>query len=61
MEMSQGNSLCSYHKLKKCHFSFLLQNRRTEKNRSCLRVWYQWEEEGVGERVWKGEYSANTV
>jgi hypothetical protein len=23
--------------------------------------WYQWEREGGGERVWEGEYSANTM
>jgi hypothetical protein len=47
MEISQGNSLCSYLylKLKKCHFFFfLLENRRTGmQNRSCL-----WWGEGVG-------------
>jgi hypothetical protein len=46
MEMSQGNSLCNYIKQIKVSIFFPLQNRRTEgQNRSCLRAWYQWEEE----------------
>jgi hypothetical protein len=48
MEMSQGNSLCSYLKPKKCHlFSFIKSgNRRAEQ--VCLGSWYQWEVEDEG-------------
>jgi hypothetical protein len=28
---------------------------------SAWEVWYQWEEEGGGERAWEGKYSANIV
>jgi hypothetical protein len=37
MEMSQGNSLCTYHKQEKISFVFLLQNPRTGgRKKSCL-------------------------
>jgi hypothetical protein len=58
MEMSQGNSLCTYLK-QKYHFSFFY--KITEWNRSCLENWYQWEGRGGGERVWEGEDGANSV
>jgi hypothetical protein len=36
MEMSEGNSLCSYLKQAKMSFCFLIQNQRTGgRNRSC--------------------------
>jgi hypothetical protein len=53
MEMSQGNSLCSYLKRTKMSFtSFFftkLENRRAEQILSG-RSWYQWERERCGER-----------
>jgi hypothetical protein len=59
LEMSQGNSLCTYLYLKQAKMSFffffLLQNRRMggEQNRSFLGGWYQWEGgKGVGGRIW---------
>jgi hypothetical protein len=60
MEVPQGNSLCSYLKqAKMSFFSFIkLENRRMEQ---VLPDWYQWEEGGGWERVWEGEYSANTA
>jgi hypothetical protein len=40
---------------------FLLQNWKIGGwNRFCLGGWYNWEGEGGGERVWEGEYGANT-
>jgi hypothetical protein len=52
MEISQGNSLCSYLKQTKMSFFFLLQNWRTwEQNRSYGGRWYQL---GVGRRWGKG-------
>jgi hypothetical protein len=39
-----------------------LENRRTEQVLSeGVGDWYQWDGEGSEERVWEGEYSANTV
>jgi hypothetical protein len=62
MEMSQGNSLYRYLKQTKMSFSFYLQNQRTgEQNRSCLGSWYQWEEEGGGERVKEDKYYGNIM
>jgi hypothetical protein len=64
--MSQGKSWYSYLKQTKCHFFSYTkpENRRVEQVRSW-RGWHQWEEEeevGKGwERVWKGEYGANTM
>jgi hypothetical protein len=40
----------------------MLQNWRTGGlNKSCLGGWCQWEGRGGRERVWEGEYGANTV
>jgi hypothetical protein len=55
MEISQGNSLCSYLYLKQAKnvIFFLLQNWRTRgQNKSCPRIggWYQWERGGDGVR-----------
>jgi hypothetical protein len=55
MEISQGNSLCSYLYLKQTKMSFffffLLQNQSTrEQNRSCQREEFQYEEGGRRER-----------
>jgi hypothetical protein len=58
MKISQGNFLCNYLK-QKCHFSPFYKT--VEQNRFCLGGWYQWDGGGGGERVWKDEYSANTV
>jgi hypothetical protein len=61
-EMSQENSLCSYLKQPKMSFFFLLQNWRTRgQNRSCLRGLVLVGGGRDRERVWKDEYSANTV
>jgi hypothetical protein len=58
MEMSQGNSLCSYLKETKMSFLFPLQNQRAEGlNRSCLvsiaLVWRgrRWRKD-VGGQIW---------
>jgi hypothetical protein len=60
MEIPQGNSLCSYLKSTKMSFFSLLQNQRTEgQNRSCLGRLIP--VGGGKERVWEGEYSANTM
>jgi hypothetical protein len=65
LEISQGNSPCSYFKQTKISFFFLLQNQRTRGlSRFCLVG-----ERGLvlvggrrgGERVWEGGCSANTV
>jgi hypothetical protein len=61
MEMSQGNSLCSYLK-QKCHF--FKQNQTTGRRAGPAwegGSWYQWERGGGGESVWDGEYSASTT
>jgi hypothetical protein len=63
MEMSQGNSLCSYLKQTKMSFIFSFtksENKKAEQVLPC-RSWYQWEGRRDGERVWEGEYSANTM
>jgi hypothetical protein len=64
MEMSQGNSLHSYLKQTKCLFLFL-QNWKIEGwNRCCRGGGERLILVGggrVGERVWEGEYSLNTV
>jgi hypothetical protein len=62
MEMSQGNSLCSYLKLAKMSFFFFHQIGKQEGRKGPpWGDWYQWEEEEVGKRPWEGEYRANTV
>jgi hypothetical protein len=50
MEMSQGNSLCSYHKqTKMSFFSFTKsENRKVEQVLPGGGEWYQWEGEEVG-------------
>jgi hypothetical protein len=60
MEMSPGNFLCSY--LKNA-IVFLYKIGEQEGKTDpvvVVGVWYQWEGEGGGERVWEGEYGANT-
>jgi hypothetical protein len=63
MEMSQGNSLCSYLKqTKMSFFSFFYKIGEQEGwTGPSWGGWYQWERGGGGERVWEGEDSANTV
>jgi hypothetical protein len=64
IEMSQGNSQCSYLKQTKMSF-FLLQNQRIQC--LCYQVlpreggWYHWEGRGGRRRAWEDEYSDNTV
>jgi hypothetical protein len=49
MEMSQGNSLCSYLKQTKMYFFFLLQNWRTGRQEQVqFGGWNQWEDDDVG-------------
>jgi hypothetical protein len=55
MEMSPGNFLCSY--LKNA-IVFLYKIGEQEGKTDpvvVVGVWYQWEGEGGGERVWEGE------
>jgi hypothetical protein len=72
MEISQGNSLCSYLYLKQAkvlcftftfsHFSSTKsENRRVEKILPRGEVWHQWEGEGGGEREYEGEYNVKNV
>jgi hypothetical protein len=66
MEISQGNSLCSYLYFKlKCHvFHFIFspfpcrksENRRVEKVLPRGEGWHKWEGGGVGDRVLEEEY-----
>jgi hypothetical protein len=59
LEMSQGNSLCSYLKQTKMPFFFPFtksENRRAEQVLSVGRG-----RGGIGEGDWEGEYSTNTV
>jgi hypothetical protein len=63
MEMSQGNSLCSYLKQTKMKFFFSFtksENRRVEQVLPGG-IGATGRGAGGGERVWDGEYSANTV
>jgi hypothetical protein len=67
MELSQGNSLCSYLKQIKNVIFFFYKIREKEGRKGP--VWVGAGEElvpvreggGGGESVWEGEYSANTV
>jgi hypothetical protein len=51
MEMSQGNSLCSYLKQAKMSFFFPFSSTNSEKRRAGRGRCYQWEEGSGGERV----------
>jgi hypothetical protein len=58
MEMSQGNSLCSYLKQTKKFYTIRKQEGRIG---PAWKGWYQWVK-GEGEKmVWEGKYSANIV
>jgi hypothetical protein len=61
--MSQGNSLYSYFKQTKMSFLFFFYKIREQEGRTSpvWGGWYQWKWGGGGERVWEGEYGANTV
>jgi hypothetical protein len=65
MEMSQGNSLCSYlkqtNKKKSTVFPSLTKEQKGRTGPAWEGGWYRWEREGGGERVWEGKYDANTV
>jgi hypothetical protein len=62
MEMSQGNSLCSYLKQTKMPFFFFYKIREWEGRKGpASGSWYQWEGGGGDERVWESEHGANTV
>jgi hypothetical protein len=60
MEISQGNSLCSYLKETKMSFFFSFtksENRRIEQVPAWMGGWYQWE----GEDIRKGYRRVNIV
>jgi hypothetical protein len=63
MEMSQGNSLCSYLKQTKSNFfSFFYKIRKQECGAGHVgHGWYKWDGGGAGERAWEDEYSSNSV
>jgi hypothetical protein len=62
MEMSQGNSLCSYLKQNVFFTYFFYKIGEQEGGTGpAWRAWHQWEGRGSGERVWESEYSTNTV
>jgi hypothetical protein len=62
MEMSQGNSLCSYRKQKMSFFSFFYQMGEQECHTGPVWRLAPVRGRGVcGGRVQEGEYGANTV
>jgi hypothetical protein len=68
MEISQGNSLCSYYylELKRHAFYFIIslfsptksENRREEQVLPRGKGWHQWERGHFGKRGLEGEHSA---
>jgi hypothetical protein len=49
--------------LNKQEYHFFFYKTGEQESGSCTvwGGWYQWEGRGYGERVWEGEYGANTV